>query len=1467
MAKSEAPCFFHLENSFGPVVAGECLGGFDFTLLFEEGILILLPLAGAASWGTYRLARLRREATKLRSSRALTSKIVLFAGYWILQISILAAWVSTKAPRTRLTTATLALTIVGYSLLSVVSYLEHVRSFRPSTSLCVYLGLSILLDLPRIRTLFALLPEHAVPRLLLASLCIKVLLFLCELTEKRRLLLQQWRGLPSETTSGVMNRSLFIWLNENLIAGFRTLLTVNLLTPIDEEILAASEPTALKKRWQRADKTKKHALLRTFLWHYKWAFLAGVIPRLAQTGFLFSQPFLIPRVLDFVKEPEGPNSKATAYGLIGAYAIVYIGVAVSFAVYQHKVYRLLTLFRGSLVALIFDKTLHIESSLLSEAEAVTLMSADIDRIGVSLPVIHEIYASLIETALCLFLLYRLLKVALAGSILWTVVCLILGLPVATLSGNAQGPWLEAIRERLTATAKSLSSMKAVKLTGLTNIVSSTVAELRRLEILVARRYRILNICLFVIYFASSSLTPVWGFGVYVILAKARNTGTLTEGLVFSALSLFRLLDQPLVHALYGFQHIRTMITSFNRIQTYLVAQERESLSAAETKRLRSDTGLSNDQASDEVTLNDFSDSDWTDRRYVATMKDAAIGYTSQGGLVLRKLNLTIARGQTTVIFGPVGSGKTSLLKLLLGEVPIELGVVNRDFSNAAFCPQTPWLIRGTIRTNVVGIAEWDKEWYDTVLQACALSAEVELLEIQDGPPRGPGGSRLSGGQQMRVSLARAIYSRQPIMIFDDVFTGLDRATERHVLDAVFGPSGLLKKLNTTAILATTSANHLSFAENIITIDEKGFVEQREATEEIAIDPEKPAVTAEKSYGQCKEPVDPIVNLQQSFKEDFVTQLDVLEDPKPDTSRRAGDFTIYTYFAKIAGWPFVCIYLTACAIYIFGLTFPSVWLQWWVKANETHPNERIGYWLGVYGGLAGLAIVGSGIAESVYNLGIIPKASKRFHELLLTTTMRAPAAFFAATDPGSILTRFSQDLQLIDNDLPLALGRATFQFLFTIASSVLVFMASGYVAAAIPLCIAVLLMIQFYYLRTSRQLRLLDIEAKAPLFALFLETISGITSIRAYGWSRGFEQRNLNALNVSQKPYYLLWCCQRWLTLVLDLFNAGIAILIVSVAVTTRNGSTQYLGVALFNIVTFGATLQALINQWTLVETALGAISRIRSYVAEVKDENLPAEDGPIPQDWPEQGHVEFQNVSASYDQCPKPVLHKLNFAVKSGEKVAICGRTGSGKSSLIATLLRNIELDAGAVLVDDIDLTTLSRDEIRTRINTLPQTPLLLHGSVRKNIDPHGVSSDEHIIDVLHSVSMWEFLESRGGLSGDMRQDELSTGQKQLICLARAVIHQGSILIMDEATSSVDADTDALMQRVIRKNFKNATVIAVVHKLQTILDYDQVIVLDHGQIVERGKPSELLDQTSSRFRILYDSMGSVDVESDESETP
>ncbi|ODA75948.1 hypothetical protein RJ55_08589 [Drechmeria coniospora] len=1137
--------------------------------------------------------------------------------------------------------------------------------------------------------------------------------------------------------------------------------------------------------------------------------------------------------------------------------IVYTGLSMTYAIYEQKNYRMLAMFRGSLISMIYGKTLKLASSDIDDAEAITLMSADIDRIE-SFTIAHEMYASVIEASVALWLLFKLLGVAMMAPVVWVVACFFIGLPLATAAGNAQIPWLEAIEDRLAATSKLLSMAKPIRMTGLSDIMAAKVQFLRQQEVQASRSHRVLGIYMAMWHFVASGMASVWGFGAYILLAKG-GSDTLTEGVAFAALSLFEILEQPLSSVVDGFELVQTVLNSFSRIQEYLLSDEQEDYRAdlssdtritdqdsvepveSDLTTLYSRDGLSSDtfaaafnvsagyRKKNEKAQDEDSDSDSLDIMSDSET-DADDDIKDKDRLVFEGLNFEFPRGKTTIVYGAVGAGKSTLLKLLLGEVPVVSGSVSTNFSRAAYCPQTPWISWGTVQSNIIGMALLEKQWYDTVIEACGLAADFMELPNGDHTPTGTRGSRLSGGQQKRVSLARALYSRSRTMILDDILSGLDRKTERSVLEAVFGPNGVLKKLGSTVVLASSSAKHLGLADYIVVLDEKGKISRRGSPESMS-DIVEFIQDSEIETG-------PGEGLPANLSETPLPELELLEG-EMNAGRGAGDTQVYLYYAKIAGWWSTVAFVVGCAAIVFGVTFPSVWLQWWTSANERHPNENIGYWLGVYGALVGVAVLGCAMADSVLNLAVLPAAAQKFHDVLLTTTMRASTSFLTSTDAGNTLNRFSQDLELIDSDLPMSLDSLVFHFLSAVASIVLVCTGSLYILAAIPVCICTLGIIQAYYLRTSRQMRLLDIEAKAPLFSQFLETIQGAASIRAYGWTQDYIDRNVTALNDSQRPYYLMCCIQRWLTVVLDLFNAGLAVLLVALATTVRNGSTGVLGVALFNILTLSSAFQTLIQEWTRVEIALGAIARVKAYVKSVKDENLPGEDGDLPDFWPSEGQIVLKYISASYNSTSEPVLKDIDLNIRAGEKVAICGRTGSGKSSLISTILRMLDLDSGTIIIDGVDI---SREVF------FPLT------TVRENLDPHETAKDEKLIEALRSVRLWDVFASRGGLDGDLSEDTLSHGEKQLFCLARALVQPAKVVIVDEAISSVDADADELIQQVLREKLQNRTVLAIAHKLDSVMDYDRAVLLERGRIVESGNPRELMELPTSMFRALYDSM-------------
>ena len=362
--------------------------------------------------------------------------------------------------------------------------------------------------------------------------------------------------------------------------------------------------------------------------------------------------------------------------------------------------------------------------------------------------------------------------------------------------------------------------------------------------------------------------------------------------------------------------------------------------------------------------------------------------------------------------------------------------------------------------------------------------------------------------------------------------------------------------------------------------------------------------------------------------------------------------------------------------------------------------------------------------------------------------------------------------------------------FTMAFSemILTSISSGYLACTIPFIAGVLYVLQRIYLRTSRQMRLLDLEAKSPLYSNFISSFSGLVTIRAFGWTEELYQENLLSLDVSQRPYYLLYSLQNWLLLVLDLLVAGLAVLLVGITVSLRDKiSPGLLGVALTNVIGFGQTLSSLILTWTQLETSLGAVGRIREFgrvtPTEIEPHHAPpppaycAKDGT----WPVAGGIVISHISAAYGE--RTVLNDISLEIHPGEKVAICGRTGSGKSTLLAVMLRLQQPTSGTISIDGLDTSSVELNLLRSSIVTLPQDATFLSGTVRRNLDPFGAAEDVEVWAALEKTGIKALIEEKGGITVDLNVDWLSAGQKQLFCLARALLRKGKVLLLDEATS------------------------------------------------------------------------------------
>ncbi|KAJ6142470.1 hypothetical protein N7471_001923 [Penicillium samsonianum] len=394
------------------------------------------------------------------------------------------------------------------------------------------------------------------------------------------------------------------------------------------------------------------------------------------------------------------------------------------------------------------------------------------------------------------------------------------------------------------------------------------------------------------------------------------------------------------------------------------------------------------------------------------------------------------------------------------------------------------------------------------------------------------------------------------------------------------------------------------------------------------------------------------------------------------------------------------------------------------------------------------------------------------------------------------------------------------------------------------------------------MRLLDLEAKSPLFSQFIESLSGLVTIRAFGWASAFEDQNLALLDESQRPFYLLFCIQRWLELALDLSVAILGAILMVLVVKLRNEvGTGYVGLAILNVITFSQSLSQILRNWAELETSIGAIARIRDFVTHTDSENKPGENEGLQamdldlSSWPSRGAIEFQNVYASYKagEDQPHVLRNLSLSIQPGQKIGICGRSGSGKSSLLAALFRLLEIESQSrILIDGVDIAHIPRQITRTALNAIPQEPFFTHGTVRANIDPSNTNSLEVIEHALRRVELWNIIETKGGFDAPLDANFFSHGQRQLFCLARALLRKSKIVILDEMTSNVDVVSDALMQRVVREDFADCTILAVAHRLETIIDFDRIAVIQNGELIEFDTPQVLL-KTDSAFRELYES--------------
>ncbi|MCJ1399794.1 hypothetical protein MMC11_002997 [Xylographa trunciseda] len=822
------------------------------------------------------------------------------------------------------------------------------------------------------------------------------------------------------------------------------------------------------------------------------------------------------------------------------------------------------------------------------------------------------------------------------------------------------------------------------------------------------------------------------------------------------------------------------------------------------------------------------------------------------GSLIQDLDVTIHRNTFTMIIGPSGSGKSTLLKTILGEVTYR-GSISIGTSRIAYCPQNPWLFTGTIQQNIcgLGVKRIDDTWYQSVLHASALTDDLLTLPHGDRTRVDGQATNLSGGQKQRIALARALYQRPGLILLDDVFSALDFQTETQIMKNLLDSHGLLRKSKAAVVLATHTKRYERIADNVITFDELGRVTQCSHT--------SPLEDRVVSMIPVQSTTQAISIDAAPFKRDLCINNLAQEGHSSATSAPLdGDVADYIYYFRTVNWLLVLLFFLLVAIQTVCYYMSQVVLQWWTADHGLEEAK----WMSIYIVLAFGNTVFYGCIIWAMFLKIVPDSAAKLHKVLLDTVMNACYSFLAKTDTGVILNRFSQDMTLVESQLPTGIMCTTIYLFWTIGSLALISTGSVWMALTIPAIVIAIFFLQRVYLRTSRRLRLIELELRSPTYSHFMETLKGLVCIRTLGWEEQFTNAMMTKLDASQVPFYLLYCAQRWLQLVLDIIVAALAIVVMTLAVKLRSTTDPgSLGLSLNNILSFNETLSLLLQFWTQLEVSLGAITRIREFSKEVPRESNPPLPTQLSPEWPDRGGIEIHNLTVQYTEA-KVTLSNINMSVRPGERIALCGRAGSGKTSLLSAILRLLEPSHGCIMIDGVDISSISHETVRDRLLMVPQDPFLLQQSARFNLDPLAHYSDAQIVAVLSKISVWPLLEKRGGLDASVSSDHLSQGQKQLFSLARAILRKeaadiggkkqcgGRVLLLDGATSSVDDTTHALIQRIVKDEFCSHTILIVEHRLDAILDCDRVAVLDAGRLVEFDNPTTLLSRDSA-FSALY----------------
>eukprot|EP00731_Ephydatia_muelleri_P021947 Em0014g538a len=1061
---------------------------------------------------------------------------------------------------------------------------------------------------------------------------------------------------------------------------------------------------------------------------------------------------------------------------------------------------------------------------VSAGHVVNLASSDAQKFDQAFVYIHLLWISPLFLLTSTYLLYVRCNAGLASLIPIEVIIIAVPIQVLLFRTFSSEKYKTAILtdKRIKIMNEIISGMRVIKMYGWEDAFRRVVNQLRSKESLCVLKAGLLNGSNLAIEYMT---VPVMMFGIFSV--HMASGGTLTTRSIFTALSLLTLLQKYVIR-LYvkGVFSLIELNVAISRIKIFLELVEGNSANNIH-KEHKAENNLDDKRNHDKRSPNISLD----------VNKDAPF----------------------LAVVGPVGSGKSTLLQCLLGELHPVQGTVDVK-GTIAYVPQDPWLFTGTLRENILFGRPLYVDWYDAVLDACALHQDIEQLPNGDLTIVGERGGTLSGGQKARVSLARAIYVDYDVYLLDDPLSAVDAVVAKHIFERCI--CGLLK--DRLVVLVTHQLQFAEQANRILALNDGKMV----------------------AYGNVQllrsNNVAP-AKLLEIERHDDKNEMDEENCPSNQTrkatlniyeERSHGTTTLKTYiqYFKMGASPLSL--LLAIGVLVIG-EVSRVISDWWI-ADWTNCFKNVNYMnatlnihdscilttaqrLEIHAGIVLInVILNLGRAASVYV--ILVKASHALHNKALASILGFPIRFFDTNPIGQVLNYFSEDVSALDDQFSIQMAELLMMSLRCLAIILIIAVANVWVLIPIFFCVATVFLLRWYYLKTSRAIKQLEAIARGPIYSHLSESLLGLSTIRTFGRENAAQEYFHECVNQHTKLCYLFIATARWFVMRNDtLATTLLGILAFSSIPLASSLNPGLVGLALTYTVTLSTVFQLCMRHSADVETTVISAERLL-YCSQLDSEDSLISNTHRKPDpgWPQGGMIVFDNASFRYSADTPVALKPLTFIVQPGEKVGIIGRTGAGKSSLIQMLFRMAE-HTGNISIDGVNIRDVGLHELRKSISIIPQDPVLFSGSLRYNLDPFDEFMDSDIWSALEQVQLKSAVEKwDGGIELKVVEGgrNFSIGQRQLVCLARAILRKNKILVLDEATANVDFTTDAMIQKILQETFAQCTVLTVAHRLNTVIGLDRIMVMDGGEIVELDHPYNLLKKENSLLKKMVDRTGS-----------